>query len=126
MRRCPKLNLALYPNLAAMVKPKRNKYGARGVEVDGQKFDSQAEHRYYCGLLLRERAGEVSDIKLHTRYPIFLNGIKICDVEDDFSFDEAGKRVAVDVKGKLTRESRIKHKLVMASYPDLDWRIVKV
>ncbi len=125
MRRRPLKASDLPPHLAAMIKPKAHKYSAQKVEIDGKKFDSKAEYKHYCELKIRARAGEISDLKMHTRYPIFLNGRKICDVDDDFSYLENGQRVAVDVKGKLNRESRIKHKLVTAAYPDLEWRIIK-
>lgn len=126
MRRRKKLNIKdLPPHLAAMVPPKRHKYDARAVEVDGVKYPSKAEYSFIYSLQIRERAGEISDLKIKTRYPIFINGIKVCDVEDDASYTENGKRIAVDVKGMLLPISRLKHKMVAAAYPDLEWRIIK-
>ena len=41
----------------------RNKYGAKKVEVNGEKFDSKLEHSRWCGLLVAEKAGLISELK---------------------------------------------------------------
>ena len=48
--------------------PKKNKYKARKTCVDGFKFDSEKEAKYYCELKIRVKAGEV--LRFH-RQPIF-------------------------------------------------------
>ena len=40
-------------------KPKRSKYGAKRMCVDGVWFDSIAEAKFYGTLQMRKRAGEV-------------------------------------------------------------------
>lgn len=74
---------------------------------------------------MRVLAGEISELKVHTPYQITVNGHKICKVYDDISYTENGKRVALDFKGMDTPYSRLKRKLVIAYYPDIEWRVIK-
>ena len=41
----------------------RNKYGAKKVEVNGEKFDSKLEYSRWCGLLVAEKAGVISELR---------------------------------------------------------------
>ena len=47
---------------------KRNKYSAVKTVVDGYTFDSKREAAVYAELKLRERAGEISCVKVHPQY----------------------------------------------------------
>jgi len=60
-------------------KYKWGRYGAnkRCQHPDGTKFDSKREMERYCELLLMWRAGAISDLKVHPRYPIIIGGIPI-------------------------------------------------
>lgn len=55
------------------------RYGAnkRCVHPDGTKFDSKREMARYCDLLLLQKAGEISKLKVHPRYPIIIGGVQI-------------------------------------------------
>ena len=77
-------------------------------------FASKKEARRYSDLVLLERAGQISDLRIKTRYPIVVNGVKVCDYEDDFSYVENGARVVEDAKGFRTPVYRLKVKLMRA------------
>lgn len=99
-------------------KRKRNKYGAKRQNVDGYGFDSQLEARHYATLKLRERAGEITNLRVHPRYDIIVNKQRICVVELDFEYrdrlDECDH--FIDCKGKDTALSRLKRSLLKACY----------
>ena len=58
------MSAAEYRELAG--EPKRSKYGAKRMCVDGMWFDSIAEGKFYGTLQLRKRAGEIGSI-CHSR-----------------------------------------------------------
>ena len=103
-----------YTPPAAAAGDKRSKYGAKPTVVDGIRFDSQAEARYYERLKLRVAAGEVSyflrQVPLHlpgnTRY-----------VLDFLEVLADGSIRHVDVKGVQTDVFRLKKRQVEALYP---------
>ena len=104
----------------AQAKPKKRKYGNTPVTIDGIRFDSKAEGKFYCELKLREKAGEVSAVELQRRLAILgPKGEVICVAIPDFCFwDHVEDRFrAVDVKGgkaTQTKEFRLKQKLAKA------------
>jgi len=106
---------------------KKNKYGAVKVKEDGYTFDSKAEHRRYCELKLLQRAGDISDLAVHPRYPLEVNGERIAIYEADFSYTARtaprGAVVVEDVKGFATADYRLKAKLFRALYPTVDYRV---
>jgi hypothetical protein len=108
-------------------KKPRSKFTAIPTVVDGLRFASKSEARRYGVLKMRERAGEISHLGCHPKLPIVINGIKVCDVVADFRYFENGQRVYEDWKGYAgdTAISRLKRTLACASYPGIDWRIVK-
>jgi hypothetical protein len=97
-------------------KPK-NKYGAKRQCLDGYTFDSQMEARRYAQLKILVHAGAIQNLEIHPRYPIAINGKKICAVILDFQYTQAGKLIVEDVKGRDTPLSRLKRKLVEALHP---------
>ena len=113
---------------------RRGKYNNRQVQADGHTFDSQAEHRRYCELKLLEQAGDIEDLRVHTRWelqPAFQapdgQRVRAITYEDDFSYFDFDKDrfVVEDVKGHQTAVFKIKAKMFRFSYPDFDFRIVK-
>lgn len=103
--------------LASGDKPKRNKYGAKKVTVDGHRFDSMAEGARYWDLKVLQEAGEISDLELQPEYPCLVQGVKVGAYRADFRYrDAAGKLVVEDVKGKRTDLYRWKKKHVEAQY----------
>ena len=100
---------------------KPSKYRNQRVEFDGLHFDSKAERDYYQGLLWREKAGEVRDIRLQPAFPIIVNGVKVATYKADFQFTECatGEDIVADKKSPITRKNptyRLKKKLVEALY----------
>lgn len=83
--------------------------------VDGIRFDSKAEARRYGDLKLLERAGEIRDLRLQPRYPLTVNGVKVCEYRADFAYlDRTGTPITEDVKGVSTKDFIIKAKLFKA------------
>lgn len=98
------------------------KYRNTPVEVDGHRFPSKKEANVYIGLKLLERSKKISGLTLQPRYPLVVNGHKVCTYVADFMFFEAGKCVAADAKGYKTQVYQIKSKLFRALYPDIELR----
>ncbi len=56
----------------------KGRYGnVNKIEHDGIRFDSKREFLRYMDLKLLEAAGEISDLRVHPRYPITIGGIAI-------------------------------------------------
>lgn len=108
----------------------RNKYGNRRVASDGYTFDSQAEFLRYRELRLLERAGIITGLRVHPRYEIIPgfrhNGKKVRATyyEPDFVYVEGGRTIAEDIKGKATQVYRIKMRLFILQYEDIEFREV--
>lgn len=103
------------------------KYGNRRCKEDGHTFDSEAERDRYRELKLLMKAKRADALRVHPRYPLIVNGVKICDYEADFSYVEHPAHILVveDVKSPSTaknRAYRIKRKLFEALYPAFDFR----
>lgn len=92
-----------------------SKYGAIRTEVDGFKFASKKEAGRYSQLKLLERAGEITELRLQPRYPLTVNGVKVCTYVGDFAYrDKASGFVLEDVKGVKTETYKLKAKLFAA------------
>lgn len=96
-------------------KPKRNKFGARKVKHDGYTFDLSAEFRRYCTLKRMLRAGLISNLVVHPRYDLTINGRPILTRSEryqngraahftpDFAYMKVGAGIIVeDVKAEPT------------------------
>ena len=114
------------------IKPKsKGRYGnVNKIVHDGIKFDSKREYLRYMDLKLLVRAGEISELKVHPKYPITIAGVEIriyskryhkngrhLTYEADFSYWRYGKPVIEDVKmasGHRTEVYKIKRALMRA------------
>lgn len=105
---------------------KPHKYKAVRTKLDGYSFDSKAEARRYSELKLLERAKQIYGLGVHPRFAIVINGVKCCDVIPDFCYFDGKNRVVEDVKSPatLTAISKLKAKLLKATYPAIDYRII--
>ncbi len=101
-----------------------SKYNAVRVTDEGKRFDSKAEHRRWVALRLLEQAGEISDLKHHPRYPLIVNGQKVCTYEADSAYIESGEQIVEDVKGVKTPVYNLKKKLMKILH-GIDVREVK-
>ena len=70
---------------------------------------------------LLQRAGIIGTITLQPKFPLIVEGQKICTYIADFSYydNESGRLVVEDVKGVKTPTYRIKNKLFHALYKGL-------
>jgi hypothetical protein len=93
-----------------------HKFNATKTVLDGIRFDSKKEARYYQDLLLRQKA-ENGDVLFFLRQIAFYlpGGVRyVCDFQ---VFKRDGSVSFVDVKGFKTREYMTKKKLVESLYP---------
>lgn len=98
-----------------------NKYRAIRTEVDGIVFHSKREAARYSELKMLQKIGMIRNLVLQPRFPLMVEGTKICDYVADFSyFEKDSERLVVeDPKGVKTPVYRIKFKLFHACYPHL-------
>lgn len=98
-----------------------HKYKAKPTTVNGIRFDSKAEARYYGELLIRQKAGEV--LFFLRQVPIHLPG-NTKYVVDFQEFHSDGTVHFVDVKGVQTDMFKLKKKQVEEIYP-IEVEVVK-
>src|SRR5581483_870062 len=103
-----------------------NKYFNKFTLIQGIKFASKAEARRYDELRNLERAKIISGLTLQPKFPLIVNGTKVCTYIGDFAYTENGKFVCEDVKGLKTAVYNIKRKLLLALQPNLDHREIGV
>lgn len=114
----------------AMILDKKTgaKFGNVWTEVDGIKFQSKAEAKYYGNLKLLKRAGQIKYFKRQVPFRIVVNGHFICTYKADFVvYHNSGHRDVVDVKSEATENLyffQIKKKLLLACY-GLELKIAK-
>lgn len=98
------------------------KYGNRKTVIDGLKFDSAAEARRWCDLVLLQKAGRIT--QLEREIPLQLvPGVKLhgevrarpaIRLVVDFRYTENGVTVWEDTKGMETPASRMKRHMAKA------------
>lgn len=94
-----------------------HKYRAKPQTIDGHRFPSQKEARRYGELKILQRAGQISDLTLQPKFPIFVNGQQVCFYVADFTYkNKGGERVVEDCKGFKTEVYRLKAKMFSAQY----------
>ena len=89
-------------------------------------FPSQRELKRAAALLLAEKAGAITGLKFHPRYPLIVNGRKVATYVADASYVEDSLPVVEDTKpvGFMTPEARLRIDLFEACYAPLKVRIV--
>lgn len=97
---------------------KPSKYRNVKHECEGITFDSKREAGRYLELRLAQKAGRIRGLKLQYVFPIVIDGVRICDYQADFVYEETQNgqwvRVVEDCKGVRTDVYRIKRKLMLA------------
>lgn len=103
---------------SAYILSKKNKYGAKGLKVDGVYFASQKEYKRHLELKLLERAGEIINLRRQVKYPFsvlrYPSGTTPYYVAD-FVYDRVIKvvdgplseRIVEDVKSPITKSLAI-------------------
>lgn len=97
-----------------------SKYRNQVIETPDGKFDSKAEHKFYCRLKMMEKAKLVKNIRRQIVYELAPSVIvanrkrpPLRYVADFVYFDVAKKEeIIADVKGAVTPEYRIKRHLL--------------
>lgn len=92
------------------------KYGNRRTVVDGVTLDSRAEARRYQELRLEAQAGAITDLHVHPRYDLVVNGWRVGRYVADFDYRREGRLVVEDVKGCRTEAYRLKRALMRALF----------
>jgi len=93
-----------------------NKYRNIKTEVDGIKFDSKKEARRYSELKLLEKTEVISELVLQPKFPIRVEGVKVCVYIADFAYKENHKFIVEDCKGMKTSVYNLKKKLMWATH----------
>ncbi len=94
--------------------------------MDGIRFGSKDEARRYQELLLLQRAGEITDLEVHPKFPLLVAGTLVGSYEADFRYKKRGKVVVEDVKSEATKKDklfRFKMKVLTAIY---GWKVEEV
>lgn len=101
------------------------KFNAKRTELHGITFDSQKEANYYAELLIRVRRGEVEDVQVQPKFPLYVHALatgspaaQIGVYRGDFRYRVVATRehVVIDCKGMRTPLYRWKKKHVEAQY----------
>lgn len=95
---------------------KPNKYHNHPTTVDGIRFDSKKEARYYEQLLIRQQLGEVSYFLRQVAIHLPGGTRLVIDFQVHFTDPEL-KPDYVDVKGRETTAFRIKKREIEHHYP---------
>jgi len=110
--------------------PKRSKYGAKVVHVNGLRFDSQREAARYAELTLLVAAGEIGDLEIHPGFPLMVLELgtdgppwtfhTIGTYHADFRYRNVrtGNVIVEDVKSKPTKTEayRLRKKFIEAQH----------
>jgi len=91
-----------------VTKNKKSKYGAKKVEIDRIKFDSQKEADYYQELKLSLSAGEIKGFCRQAEF-VLANNVRY--KADFIVFNNDGTSDVIDVKGFKTEVYKLKKKL---------------
>ena len=109
-----------------------NKYRNKKTQIDMYVFDSIAESKRYKELVLLQRAGKITELQLQPKFLLQesfrKNGKTYRKIEyiADFMYEENGKIVVEDVKGKETEVFKLKRKLFEKKYMGLELKIIKM
>jgi len=114
----------------------QSKYKNRKTIIDGIVFASRSEAQYYVDLKQQKLEGKIADFELQPAFelqpPCTYHGKKIRAIKyvADFKIiDWDNHEIIVDIKGSrgfLTEVFKLKMKMLLFKYPDIDFRIVTV
>lgn len=97
-----------------------SKYKNKKTLFEGIKFDSIKERDYYIVLKQREKEGQITDLKLQSKFELIpkQDGERAVNYLADFDYfdNQLGQRIVADVKSKITKELStyiIKRKLML-------------
>ena len=104
-----------------------SKYGAEKITVDGYRFDSKVEAKYYEKCKEDKYKGRIKNFELQPRFtlqPNFKNEDKsyrkIEYVGDFRIYTNDDKEVIIDIKGMATPEAKMKRKIFAYKFPTIE------
>lgn len=99
---------------------KHQKYRNRVTETEDGRFDSEAEYRHWCHLKIRQRVGEITDLRRQVVFELIPaqkrpsgGSERACNYIADFVYQEDGRTVTADVKGASTDVWIMKRKMML-------------
>ena len=109
-----------------------NKFKNKKTEIDGIKFDSEMESHYYLYLKELKEEGVVVDFELQPAFILqegfIKDGKKIRPITYKADFEVTyidGHIEVIDVKGKMTEEFKLKRKMLLYKYRDINFKCVQ-
>lgn len=117
--------------IIAIPRPKISKYNNKKTLVDNIFFDSKAEANRYCELKQLIKSNQIQELKLQPRFLLQEkfsykdSTYRKIEYVADFEYIENGQVVVEDVKGVQTEVFKIKMKLLLKKYNDIDFRLIK-
>ena len=110
--------------LYIMWRSRKSKFGNKKTIIDGITFHSLKEGARYKELKILVASKRIANLELQVRFPIEVNGKKICTYIADFTYYESPHLYVIeDVKGMRTSIFNLKWKLMQALYPKHTFRI---
>jgi hypothetical protein len=105
-------------SMIAVRMPRKSKYGAKPVVIDGIRFASTHEGKRYAELKLLAKAGEINGLELQPKLNIWIGGKLVFSYIADFSYSDrkTGKTIFEDAKGVRTPVYKLKKKIIEAHY----------
>ena len=95
----------------------RNKYNAIKQTYNGEIFDSKKELNRFMELEILLRAREISDLEVHPKFDLMVNGVKIGRYTADFRYKKGSDIIVEDVKSKATKtRDYVLRKKILATY----------
>lgn len=95
----------------------KNKFNAIKCSADGYKFDSKKEMKRYLYLKILLQKKEISNLEIHPRFDLIVNGVKIGRYTADFKYKKLGETIIEDVKSKVTKtRDYILRKKILQTY----------
>jgi hypothetical protein len=95
---------------------RQSKYRNVPTWVGGIRFASRKEAARWQELKVLEKAGLITNLVRQVRFPLVINGEKICVYVADFTYRENGAAIVEDVKGTRTELYKTKSKMMWAIY----------
>ena len=95
-----------------------NKFHAKKQVYKGIKFDSKKELNRYLILEQMQMKNYISELEIHPKFPLMVNGVKIGRYTADFKYiNKEGVEIIEDVKSKVTKtRDYMLRKKILATY----------
>lgn len=99
----------------------KSKFKALRVFTCGHSFDSLGEASRFSKLKFLEMKNIIQNLERQVRYPFVINEVKICEYVSDYEYDFKQQHYVEDFKGKLTAIFKLKHNLLRALHPTMNF-----